>query len=362
MTYPGYPNPQPPYQNFDQHLQVSEAGRKVYFPGGPLPIVEPIPMAFKRFFTEKWHVYAGLTLLPLIPLSIFFISFMIPLIIESSKTPDGSMSDPIEDISLAFLLIGALAYFATFIVMIISNVALFTVAMRDFDGEAPSWGRAFKGLRWGSAIGVMILLYIAILAIAIACGALSYGLMQVEEFLVIPVILLFMVVMFLAFPYFAMVPFYAIEGKTGPFGAFKQAWTDVKANYWQVFGALILLAIVNVGIYFVSMGLAVIVITPVSVLGHVFIYKWISSTPEVPPGATPGYPSASGYAAYNQQDFYGQPNYGQPGSGVGYGTGYYGQGYVDPSQQGYPGQPGQQGWNDQPRQDPPHPEGYTPYP
>lgn len=352
-------------------MQVGESGRKVYFPGGPLPIVEPIPMAFKRFFANKWHVYVGLTLLPLIPLMIFFISFMIPLMIEATRTPAGSNSDPFEEISLAFLIIGALAYLATLIVMIVSNVALFTVAMRDFDGEAPSWGRAFKGLRWGSAIGVMVLLYLAVLAIAIACGALSAGLVQVNEFLVIPVILLFIVVMILVVPYFAMVPLYAIEGKAGPFGAFKRAWIDVKANYWQVFAAIILLGIVNIGIYFVSMGLGVFIVTPVSVLGQVFIYKWISSTPEVAPGATPGMPSASGYAAYDQHNFYGQPgydqtgygqpsygydqtSYGQPGYGQpSYDSGYYGQGYVDPNQQG---------WNDQPRQNPPHPEGYTPYP
>ena len=73
-----------------------------------------------------------------------------------------------------------------------------------------------------------------------------------------------------------MVPLYAIDGKTSAIGAFGAAWNDVKAQYWRVFGALILLGLACGAVTLFTLGFGTFVAAPVQVLGTVFIYRWIS--------------------------------------------------------------------------------------
>ena len=84
------------------------------------------------------------------------------------------------------------------------------------------------------------------------------------------------------YPFTALIPLYAIDGRTSVTGAFSAAYNDIKPNYWRVFGALALVGLITGAASSITSGLASLIMTPVSVLVAVFVYRWISTRHEQP--------------------------------------------------------------------------------
>ena len=143
---------------------------------------------------------------------------------------------------------------------------------------------------------LVLVAYIAVVAVAVGLSALHPVLGAIFFFVA------FMAIIF-AYPFLVLVPYYAIDGKTSPVGAFSAAWKDVKAQYWQVFGAIILLNLACMAIAFFTLGFGVFIVAPVQILGTVFVYRWVSehgstsqSNPSAgtAPGNTYGHPEQPG--------------------------------------------------------------------
>lgn len=280
--------PGPGFQH-PENDNASESGRPMFIPGGSLPVVEPIPFSFKRLFTKNWHVYIGFTALMLFLMAIGMGLFMAPIMMEIANNPDIAMDpayNPVEN-----NLGGYIAFYVlSLVVSLVLSIVLYNTALRDTRGEAPSWGGLFKGIPWGQVILVEILIGLILGAFAVVVGLISGLLTAVLPALGIVVGLLLVVAMIFAGPLVALVPLYVIDGRTNAVGAFKAAWNDLKPNYWQVFGAMILVGIVSFMMMIFTFFLATIIAMPFQIIAYVFIYRWISEDkPQQEPEQPSGY-------------------------------------------------------------------------
>lgn len=276
-------NPYPPTSGYVNPETMSESGRPLHIPAQPLPPAEPIPFGFKRLFTSQWHVYIGLMFLPFVIAMVGGMIFILPqLIIDiNSGAEEPSFSTSASMIVWQVLMT---------IVSFVFSLAAYKLALKDTRGVKPTWNNAFKDVPWAQGILVYIL---TVLAFGVAFVALMFlgGLLasQVPALGVVFIVLTIIGFIFL-YPFIVMIPLYAIDEKTSATGAFAAAFNDVKANYWRVFGALILIGLVSMGITLLTLGFGAIIAAPLQVLSTVFVYRWISDRGETAQYAAQGQP------------------------------------------------------------------------
>lgn len=258
-TGPGYVNPE----------TQSEAGRPLHIPAEPLPPVEPVSFAFKRLFTHKWHVYVGLLFLPMLIAMVGGLIFVLPQIINDANNGVEELSTSTNATMTVWQILMSLLSFAF-------SIVVYKVALRDTRGEKPTWGGAFKGVPWGQAILVYLLAVLAFGLVFIGLALLGGFLAAQVPVLGAIVIVLTMLIGFFSYPFLAMIPLYAIDGKTSATGAFAAAWNDVKAHYWRVLGAIVLVGLLSLALVVFTLGFGLIIVAPLQVLAYVFIYRWIS--------------------------------------------------------------------------------------
>lgn len=280
-TASGYVNPE----------TQSESGRPLHIPAQPLPPAEPIPFGFKRLFTSQWHVYVGLMFLPMLIGMIGGAIFILPQILNDAN-------NGVEELSTSTSATMTIWQVLISILSLIFSLVVYKAALRDTRGVKPTWNNVFKDVPWGQGILAYIL---TALAFGVAFVALMFvsGLIgsQVPALGVVLIVLTIIGFIFL-YPFMVMIPLYAVDGKTTATGAFAAGWNDVKANYWRVFGALLLVGLVSAGITIFTLGLGALVAAPAQVLASVFVYRWISDhgeTAEAAPGGQPyQHPEAPG--------------------------------------------------------------------
>lgn len=287
------PNGQyPPTSGYVNPENMSESGRPLHIPAQPLPPAEPIPFSFKRLFTSQWHVYIGLLMLPVLIALVGGLIFMLPQLIND-------MNSGAEELSTSTSVTMTVLQLVMSVVSFIFSLVVCKAALRDTRGVKPTWNNAFKDVPWGQGILAYILTG---LAFGIAFVALAFigGLIgsQVPALGVTLIVLTVIGFLFL-YPFMVMIPLYAIDEKTTATGAFAAAWNDVKANYWRVFGALLLVGLVCVGIVLFTIGFGAIIAAPIQVLATVFIYRWISehgqTAQSTPQSQTFQHPEQDGY-------------------------------------------------------------------
>lgn len=273
----------------------SESGRPLQIGPGPLPVVEPIPFAFKRLFSKNWHVYIGFTVLMLIGLVVAMMLTLVPVMMELANNPAAAEDpnfNPIAENPLSFILF----YVLVFVIGMVMTIVLYNTALRDSRGEEPSWGNLFKNVPWGQAILVHIL-------VGLICGVVAFVLMLLSVLLGLihpALVFLGFLIMFVVFlglaPFLGMIPFYVYDGRTNAGGAVKMAWQDVKPHFWPVFGAMLLVGLMCGALGFVTFGLGAFLAPPLQTLAYVFMYRWISAHRDQPNQAGPQNPeSPSGY-------------------------------------------------------------------
>ncbi|WJY66786.1 hypothetical protein CAQUA_10495 [Corynebacterium aquatimens] len=291
--------------------QQSESGRKIDFPGGPLPIVDAIPFAFKRLFTSQWHVYVGLMALIFIPLLIWTAMLVVPILFYDGLGAGRELPDnPIDLYGVPYMLVIVVFYLLIIACSFLCNVALCTTALRDVDGEKPSWDRVFKDVPWGKGLGAYAAVFGAMMVVVMVFGlliGLAAAIHPALLFLVVPIVL---VVSFVLPPFVSLLPLYPIDGKTTVTGAFKRVWADVKPQFFRVWAALFVLQVVITALAYLTLGIGLIFVGPLSVLGVTFIYRWVATNNGGAPVAfQAGYPQAG----YPQPPQYGGPSgYPQP--------------------------------------------------
>lgn len=276
-------NSYPPTSGYVNPELGSESGRPLQIPPTKLSPAEPIAFGFKRFFTSQWHVYLGLMFLPFLIAMVGFFVILLPQIINDANSASGEISTGLG-VSMAIW------YVVIIGLSLVSSLALTKAAVKDTRGVKPTWQNAFKDVPWGNGILVYVLLMIAMIVVYVGIVALGWGLAQVSEVLAAIVVFVAMIGFLFLYPFAAIIPLYAIDRKTSAIGAFGAAWKDVKAQYWQVLGALILTNLAMMVIVMVTFGFGALVIAPVQILATVFIYRWISehgSTSQSGPGAGP---------------------------------------------------------------------------
>ena len=268
--------PGPGFQHPENDPNASESGRPLQPAGGPLPVVEPIPFAFKRLFTKNWHVYIGFTVLMTVGLVLSFLIFLAPMMAQMANDPtvlDDPNYNPIVENPVSFILF----YLVFFILALLLAIVLYKVALRDSRGEEPSWGTLFKNIPWGQAILVNILVGLVAGVFASVLILISALLAAIHPALIFIGVVVMLVGIFAAIPFIGMVPLYVYDGRANAGGAFKMAWGDVKANFWPILGSMILVSLVCGAISFFTFGLGVFVVQPLQILAYVFIYRWISA-------------------------------------------------------------------------------------
>ena len=194
-------------------------------------------------------------------------------------------------------------YIVVILLSMASGLVFAKVALQDTRGVKPTWNNAFQGVPWANGILVYLLMFAVVLVAYIAVAAVSFGLSALHPILGGIFFFAAFVAIFFLYPFLVLVPYYAIDGKTSPVGALSAAWKDVKAQYWQVFGAIILLSLACGAIAFFTLGFGVFIVAPVQILGTVFVYRWISEHGSTSQGTT-----SAGTAPGNN---YGHPE--QPG-------------------------------------------------
>ncbi|WP_087117382.1 hypothetical protein [Corynebacterium urinipleomorphum] len=261
----------------------SESGRPLHIPAQPLPVAEPIPFGFKRLFTSQWHVYIGLMFLPMLIGMIGGAIFILPQIINDANRG-------VEELSTSTSATMTIWQVLVSILSLVFSLVVYKVALKDTRGVKPTWNNAFKDVPWGQGILAYIL---TALAFGVAFVALMFvsGLIgsQVPALGVVLIVLTIIGFIFL-YPFMVMIPLYAVDGKTTAAGAFAAGWNDVKANYWRVFGALLLVGLVTAGITIFTLGLGALIAAPAQVLASVFVYRWISDHGETAEAALQSQP------------------------------------------------------------------------
>lgn len=262
--------------------------REVNVTDGPVPVVGAMPFGFKRLFTRQWHVYVGLIFIPMVIallglglLTAIFSENFAELANRLSNLEPGQTLNDIE-VPRELILPSAVALIFLVALSFIFNVVLDKVALHDTRGVTPTWGNAFKNVPWGAGFAILVLVALINYAINTIFGLLPNNpLISLLSFLVTIGLM----------PFLGMIPYYAIDGKTSVTGAFKAAVDDVKPQYFNVLGAMLLLYIVAFFLAIFTLGFGVFIAVPVVLLGKVFIYRWISSEPRTAPEQPTGYMS-----------------------------------------------------------------------
>lgn len=287
--YAGYNHPEndnydPTYNSYSSYGSAyvdqgigAEAGQPLVTNAGPLPVFESISYGFKRVFSPQWHVYMGLALIPML-LSV------VGLVVVIAPMLAGMAADPENYVPGA----GVFAGFGVFMIvgMIVSlafQIVLTKVALRDSAGETPSWQNAFKDVPWGQGFLVHILVG---LAFGIG-GALLLAIPVIVAVTLSPavgVVLGILVVIGCVFlyPFIALIPLYAIDGRTNAVGAFSAAFNDIKPHYWRVLGAMVVIGVISGLLVSFTSGVSSLIMAPVTALVSVFVYRWISDRHEQP--------------------------------------------------------------------------------
>ncbi|MCQ4624972.1 hypothetical protein KBX18_05265 [Corynebacterium sp. CCUG 69979] len=279
--------PGPGFQHPENDPNASESGRLLQPAGGPLPVVEPIPFAFKRLFTKNWHVYIGFTAVALIAMFVLMMLFMIPLFAQMAEDP---YVDPVEENPIGLILV----YVPILLISFLMSIVLYKVALRDTRGEEPSWRTLFKNIPWGQAILVNIIIGLVAGAAVALLVLLTVLLGFIHPALMAIGFILMFVAIFAAMPFLGMAPLYAYDGRTTAGGALKMAWEDVKPNFWPILGSMILISLICAAIGGFTLGVGYFVAFPLQMIAYVFIYRWISAHRDQPAG--PQHPeSPSGY-------------------------------------------------------------------
>lgn len=291
-NYPSYGDGHDPAQNYSQNYgqnpgqysypptsgyvnpeTQSESGRPLHIPAQPLPPAEPIPFSFKRLFTSQWHVYIGLLFLPVIIAMLGGAIFILPQLIND-------INSGLEEPSTATSATTVIWQLLMSVVSFVFSLVVYKTALKDTRGVKPTWNNAFKDVPWGQGILVYILTGLAFGLAFVALIFLGAFLTSQVPALGVVVLILTMIGFIFLYPFMVMIPLYAIDEKTSATGAFAAAFNDVKANYWRVFGALILVGLVCMGITLFTLGFGAIIAAPVQALATVFIYRWISDRGE----------------------------------------------------------------------------------
>jgi len=219
----------------------------------------------------------GLSVIPMVAVMVGMALVIAPMVA-------GIMADP-ENFILGAGSIASIAVLAILggIASLVFQIVMTKVALRDAAGEAPAWDRAFKDVPWAQGILVHILVGLATLLVGLV-------LMAIPLILIVTVspalgVLLAVLVVFgfiFLYPFIALIPLYAIDGRTSATGAFSAAFNDVKANYWRVLGALVVVGLISTIASSITQGLSSIIMAPVTALVSVFVYRWISDRHEQP--------------------------------------------------------------------------------
>lgn len=265
-------------QGYANENAASQAGVPLVTNNGPVPVTEAFTFGFKRLFTSQWHVYIGLALIPMLVSLVGSLFFVGPMMAGYLKDPENYIPGP-----------GAFGGMAAFglvalVASIAFNIVLEKVALQDTDGVKPTWENAFKNVPWGQGILAHVLVGLAFgLALALLFG-LSIGLFFVVPALGVLLGLVTLIGAIFLMPFATMIPLYAIDGRTSATGAFGAAFKDVKANYWPVLGALILIGLLAGVANNITQGFSALIFTPVTTLVAVFLYRWITNrNTEMPP-------------------------------------------------------------------------------
>lgn len=273
----------PPTSGYVNPDTQSESGRPLHIPAQPLPPAEPIPFAFKRLFTSQWHVYIGLTFLPVLIAIVGGLIFILPQIISDANNSVEEMSTSTSVTMTVWQVLVSILSFAF-------GLVVYKTALKDTRGVKPTWSNAFKDVPWGQGILAYLLTALAFGGAFVALAFLGGLLGSQVPALGVSFILLTIIGFIFLYPFMVMIPMYAIDEKTSATGAFAAAWNDVKPNYWRVFGALLLAGLVAMGITIFTIGFGGIIAALLQVLTTVFVYRWISDRGESAQSAPLGQP------------------------------------------------------------------------
>lgn len=256
---------------------ASQSGQPLVTNAGPLPVMEALSFGFKRVFTSQWHVYLGLAVIPMVAALLGSVLVAGPLVAAAMQDPENFVPGAGTFVSIGlFVVIAALVTMAFQIVMA-------KVALRDTAGEAPAWDKAFKDVPWAAGFLVYILVGLAFSVVSFVAMIIPMLVLA----LVSPPLGVFLVLvvgigLIFLYPFTAVIPLYAIDGRTSVTGAFSAAINDIKPQYWRVFGALALVGLISIVASSITQGLSSLIMSPVTALVSVFVYRWISTRHEQP--------------------------------------------------------------------------------
>lgn len=268
----------------------SESGCPLVIPGGPLPIGQSISFGFKRLFSKKWHVYVGTSILQ------GLLSLLLLLVCAAVFAEPIDRYQNGEDLSPKDLFL----VLPPGLFMLLVWAAMFAVqsklALRDTRGEQPSWGRVFNNGPWGAAILAAFLAFLIPVGLSTVLTWLGDSLDQLKPGLGQVVSLIDNIVGILVSPLFALVPFYALDGRTDALGAFKAAWDDIKPHFWRLVLTVLIYSFVTLAGVVLTLGLGLLVFVPYSCIVLAFVYRWISAHRDTPQQAAQyqQYPDAQG--------------------------------------------------------------------
>lgn len=284
----GYGYQQNPGYGYQENAgyQSHDIGPGVGQPGGELPptspvfagpapyrAMEPISIAFNRLNANfgAWVLFG-------------IFSFLITIAGTWFSSPDMALDVNDPAAVDAYVEASATSSFVSFIVVILSmllTIFLYRGAFEESDGRKPAIGDFFKISRWGSIIGIYVLVFIASFVIVIpglllvvAGGAMSIsspgagvGLMFIGIFVMLAMLLAFV-------PIATMVPLSVIDGRTTVTKSFGFIWAAVKPVFWKVLGTLIVLALINFAGALLC-GLGLIYTMPLYSIAVVVMYRQV---------------------------------------------------------------------------------------
>lgn len=265
--------------------QSQDIGPGVGQPGGELPptspvfagpapyrAMEPISIAFKRLNANfgAWVLFGIIGFV----ISVAGTWFSMP------EVPDYNDLAAVE----AYAQTASTPGFVSFIVVILSmflTLFLYRGAFEEADGRKPAVGDFFKISRWGSIIGVYVLVFIASFALTIpgllliiGGSALTISSPGAGVGLLIIGLLVMLAMVLVFIPLATMAPLAVIDGRATVTKSFGFVWAALKPVFWKVLGTLIVLGLINfVGL--MLCGLGVIYTMPLYSIAVVIMYRQV---------------------------------------------------------------------------------------
>lgn len=165
------------------------------------------------------------------------------------------------------------------IVTLVLTIFMYRGAFEEIDGRKPAVGDFFRVTRWGSLIGVFLLVILAYVVVMIpgfvliVVGAMMSlnsaglgGLLLILGFVALVVLIIAFV------PVAATAPLAVLDGRATVTQSFGFVWAAIKPNFWKVVGTMIILALINfVGAMLCGLGL--IYTMPLLVIASVAMYR-----------------------------------------------------------------------------------------